>query len=100
MKSFSVHPVVAHGDANPVDSYERALRALELEHPVIDPDSEAFNEDVMLRVYEKMKALVRIGTPAARAVELATDSQLGELASTTHMGAPASVRLKGHGGRG
>jgi hypothetical protein len=54
-----------------IDEYELALRSVECDYPVLDPDSTEFEEDVMLEVYEAMKGLVKQGTPPALAVRLA-----------------------------
>ncbi|MBT2299595.1 hypothetical protein J7E70_03870 [Variovorax paradoxus] len=54
-----------------IDEYELALRSVECDYPVLDPDSTEFEENVMLEVYEAMKGFVKQGTPPALAVRLA-----------------------------
>ena len=60
-----------------IDEYELALRSVECDYPVLDPDSTEFEEDVMLEVYEAMKGLVKQGTPPALAVRLAAVQRFG-----------------------
>ncbi len=59
------------GWADLLDQYEFALRDVEHDYPVLDPDSAEFREELMLEVYEAMKLLVKQGTAPALAVELA-----------------------------
>ena len=60
-----------------IDEYELALRSVECDYPVLDPDSTEFEEDVMLEVYEAMKLLVKQGTAPALAVRLAAVQRFG-----------------------
>lgn len=60
-----------------IDEYELALRSVERDYPVLNPDSIEFREDVMLQVYETMKLLVRQGNTPALAVELAAVQRFG-----------------------
>ncbi len=61
----------ASGWGDLIDQYEFALRDVEHDYPVLDPDSAEFREELMLEVYEAMKLLVKQGTAPALAVELA-----------------------------
>ena len=60
-----------------IDDYELALRSVERDYPVLNPDSTEFREGVMLQVYETMKLLVKQGTSPALAVGLAATQRLG-----------------------
>jgi hypothetical protein len=60
-----------------LDHYELALRSVECDYPVLDPDSTEFNEDVMLEVYETMKQFVKQGTTPGLAVRLAALQRFG-----------------------
>ena len=60
-----------------LDAYDAALRALELEHPVLNPDSDAFDEETMLSVYEWMRSLVGQGADPAMALRTAAFDLLG-----------------------
>ena len=66
----------AVGWTNFLDDYELALRSVERDYPVLNPDSTEFREGVMLQVYETMKLLVKQGTPPALAVGLAAVQRL------------------------
>lgn len=60
-----------------IDDYELALRSVERDYPVLNPDAAEFREDVMLQTYETMKLLVKQGTSPALAVGLAAAQRLG-----------------------
>ena len=60
-----------------LEEYDLALRALERDYPVLDPDSNAFDEEIMLSVYEWMKSLVRQGADPVLALTTATFDLLG-----------------------
>ncbi|MBT2326767.1 hypothetical protein J7E62_31125 [Variovorax paradoxus] len=60
-----------------IDEYELALRSVERDYPMLNPDRVEFREDVMLHVYEMMKLLVKQGNPPALAVQLAAVQRFG-----------------------
>lgn len=60
-----------------LDAYDVALRSLERDRPELDPDSNAFDEEVMLSVYEWMRSLVRQGADPVMALHTAVFDLLG-----------------------
>jgi hypothetical protein len=60
-----------------LDAYDVALAALERDRPVLDPDSNAFDEEIMLSVYEWMRSLVRQGADPVMALHTAAFDLLG-----------------------
>jgi hypothetical protein len=60
-----------------LDAYDVAVRSLERDHPVLDPDSNAFYEEIMLSVYEWMRSLVRQGADPVMALHTAAFDLLG-----------------------
>jgi hypothetical protein len=60
-----------------LESYERVLLSVERKYPLLNPDSAQFDEDLMLQVYRRMRALVDEGMAPALAVALAATQLLG-----------------------
>lgn len=60
-----------------LEAYDLALQALERDYPMLDPDSDVFDEEIMLSVYEWMKSLVRQGADPVLALTTATFDLLG-----------------------
>jgi hypothetical protein len=60
-----------------LEAYDLALRALERDYPMLDPDSDVFDEEIMLSVCEWMKSLVRQGADPVLALTTATFDLLG-----------------------